>query len=92
MEPGLQAKGGVRSVPEIGRGDDDRVEPLFLREHVLDVGICLDLEPGLAEAVLPVGAAEGPDVADRAEIQPGNAEHRVEQHAALDAEADDRDL
>ena len=90
---GLQAVDRVLRVPEVGRRDDDRVELLLLVEHlaVVLIAVRLLLEPleGVDDAPLVV---LGPDVADRAEAQARNPEHRLHQHLALGAGADQRDV
>ena len=91
--PAFEAVDRVLRVPEVGRRDDDRVELLLLVEHlaVVLVAVHLLLEPleGVDDAPLVV---LGPDVADRAEAQARDAEHRLHQHLALGAGAEQRDV
>ena len=90
---GFQAVNRVLRVPEVGRGDDDRVELFLLVEHlaVVFVAVGLLLEPleGVDDAPLVVFS---PDVAHRTEAQARDAEHRLHQHLALCASADQRDV
>ena len=44
VQPGLQAGVGDGRVPEIRRGDDDRLQILFVREQVLVIFIGADLD------------------------------------------------
>ena len=88
---GLEAVDRVPRVPEVGRRDDDRVDLLLLVEQlaVVLVAVHLVLEPLqlVDDAALVV---LGPHVAHRAEAHARDAEHRVGQHLALGAGADER--
>ena len=90
---GLQAVDRVLRVPEVGRRDHDRVELLLLVEHLpvvfVAVHVVLELLQRVDDALLVV---LGPDVAHGAEAQPGDAQHRVGQHLALRAGAEQRDV
>ena len=90
---GLEAVDRVLRVPEVRRRDDHRVELFLLVEHlaVILVGVRLVLEPleAVDDALLVVF---GPDVADGAEAQPGDAEHRVGEHLPLRAGAEEGDV
>ena len=68
MQAGLQAEIRVRRMPEIRSRDDNRIEAFFLRQHVFNISVGGDLKAGFAQTVLSVSAAEGPDIADGAEI------------------------
>ena len=87
---GLEAVDRVLRVPEVGRGDDDRVELLLLVEHLAVVLVAVDLVLELLHRVdgAPLVVLR-PDVAHRAEPQAGDAEHRLGQHLALGARAEE---
>ncbi len=88
---GLQAVHGVLRVPEVGSGDDDRVELLLLVEHLpvvfVPVHVELELPQGVDHALLVVLL---PDVAHGAEAQAGDAQHGVQQHLSLRPRAEQR--
>ncbi len=89
----LQGVDRVPRVPEVGRGDDHRVELFFLVEHLAVVLIAIRflLEPlqGVDDPALVV---LGPDVAHRAESDARDAEHRLHEHLALGTGAEQRDV
>jgi len=58
-------------VHEVGRGNNDRVEVLFLIEHLLVVLIGVVLVPVLSQASGAVVAVVGPDVTNRLEADAG---------------------
>ncbi len=80
-------------VPEVRRRDEDRVELLLLVEHLAVILVAggLVLEPLQAVDDAPLVVLR-PDVAHRAEAQPGNSKHRVRQHLALGPRAQERDV
>ena len=88
-QPGPEAGVGVLGVDPVGGGDDGGLEALFRGQEVAivlvdggDVAVLLEVVPGVLPAV-------GPDVADGRDADPGNAQHRFDEHAALGAAADD---
>ena len=90
---GLEAVDRVLRVPEVRRRDDDRVELFLLVEHlaVVLVGVHLVLESAEAvdDALLVVLR---PDVADGAEAEAGDAQHRVGEDLSLRAGAQEGDV
>ena len=87
---GLQTVDRVLRVPEVGGGDDDRVELLLLLEHLAVVLVAADLVLEPRETVDdPLLVVLGPDVAHCAEAQAGDPEHRVGQHLALGSRAEE---
>lgn len=90
--PGLQAHDGVGRVHEVGRRDEHRLDVGFLVQQFLDI-LVLDHVMALPLELLgDVFAVEGPDVADRLDLDSGDEDHRVAQYAALFAAAHDGDL
>ncbi len=80
-------------VPEVGRGDDHRVELFLLVEHlaVVRVAIRFLLEP-LQGVDDPPQVVLGPDVAHRPEAHAGDAQHRFHEHLPLRAGAEQPDV
>ena len=90
---GFQAVNRVLRMPEVGRGDDHCVELFLLVEHLAVVRVRVRIVLEALEAVddSPL-VVLGPDIADGAEAETGDAQHRVGQHLALRTGAEERDV
>jgi hypothetical protein len=92
LEPGFHAGDGMFGVPEIGRGDDDRVQVvLFLVQQffVIHVGVIRLAAFGKQAGDAPLVVLR-PDIANRREADVGNLHGCVEQHLPFRSGPDER--
>ncbi|MGD0744793.1 MAG: hypothetical protein ABSA45_06525 [Verrucomicrobiota bacterium] len=92
MESRLEAGVGNGCVPEIRRGHDNGLQILFPRQQVLIIFVGPHLHTERIQVTLAVSARVWPDVHDGDEPDAVDFQKRFQQHAALRAEADERDV
>jgi hypothetical protein len=80
----LETVHGVGGVPEVGGGDDDRVEILLLVEHLAVVFVAVDVElVFLEDSDRSLLVVLRPDVTHRPEAEPRDPQHGIEENLPL---------
>ena len=93
MEPCLKAFDGVLRVPKIRGGDDGCIQSLFGGKQFVDVLVtCRQVPLQRANVASGSFAVVIPDIAHRLKVQAGNIPHRIKEHLALLAVANERDV
>jgi len=89
VQAGIQTIHRLRCMPEIRRGNDHRVQILFLREHVLIVGVGVQLVPVLLQKTIrTLQIVLAPDIAHGLESDIGDLQAGVQEHLSLRSRSD----
>ena len=92
MKTGFEAGVGHRRMPEIGRGDKNRLQILFLREQIFVILVGANLVAELLQIALAFPAVVVPDVTKGHQPDTLNIEQGFEEDLALLAIADKSDV
>jgi hypothetical protein len=84
VQPGPEAIDSLSAVPEVRRGNDDRIESLLFFQHLAVVVIAIHGKAALRQLVdRAFETVLRPDIADRTESQTRDPQHGIEQHRPL---------